>query len=323
MVCPSSNPAKMEKAQIIAVVVLYKREAAASETISSLATAFAANPALLQAIQVLVWDNSPVPATAAALSFAADFEHSSKNLGTSGAYNYAMELAETRGCPWLLLLDQDTNVSEEFLVKMVGYSERFLETPDVATVVPFIFSHGSLVSPRRLLSFNRVRQIPVTFSGLCKNEAYAVNSGTLMKVAALREVGGYSEEFWLDLSDVYVFRGLYRKGCYMYVAGDLHVQHSIASMDFDREMSPERYRNFLAAESAHIDLFLPPFERAAQLGRLFLRSIRQYLRYKNKTFAKIAWEYFLQRLFMTRAGRLKHWRAQLRQRELPATATPR
>ena len=75
-----------------------------------------------------------------------------------------------------------------------------------------------------------------------------------MRVTALREVGGYSEEFWLDLSDVYVFQELYRKGKFMYVAGDLRVDHSIASMDFDKEMSPERYRNFMAAESAYIDL---------------------------------------------------------------------
>ena len=32
-------------------------------------------------------------------------------------------------------------------------------------------------------------------------------------------------------------------------------------MDFDKEMSPERYRNFLAAESAYVDLFLSPLER--------------------------------------------------------------
>ncbi len=139
---------------------------------------------------------------------------------------------------------------------MIGYSEQFRETAEIAAVVPFIFSHGALVSPRRLLRFNRVRQIPLTFSGLCKEKAYAVNSATLMRVSALREVGGYSEEFWLDLSDVYVFQAIHAKGRYMYVAGDLRVEHSIASMDFDKEMSPERYRNFLAAESAYIDLFL-------------------------------------------------------------------
>ena len=46
-----------------------------------------------------------------------------------------------------------------------------------------------------------------------------------MRVAALREVGGYSDEFWLDLSDVYVFQAFHRRGKYMYIAGDLRVEH--------------------------------------------------------------------------------------------------
>jgi GT2 family glycosyltransferase len=306
--------------QILAVVVLYKRLPQDSQTIQSLMQVFEGNPELSASVRVLFWDNSPTPAANVSLPFAFEWGHGGRNVGTSGAYNYAMELAESLGCPWLLLLDQDTTVSQQFLQGMIGYGEKFLETAQIAAVVPFIFSHGVLVSPRRLLSFNRVRQIPVTFNGLCRDKAYAVNSATLMRVSALREVGGYSDEFWLDLSDVYVFQAFHRRGKSMYVAGDLRVEHSIASMDFDKEMSSERYRNFLAAESAYVDLFLSPFERASQLLRLFVRTLRQYRRYENKIFSKIAWEYFLQRLFLTKAGRLQRWRQQLKKRDIPAIA---
>jgi GT2 family glycosyltransferase len=308
------------KMQILAVVVLYKQLPQQSQTIQSLIEVFAGDPGLAASVGVLVWDNSPVPAEKVALPFALDLRDAGGNVGTSGAYNHAMELAESLGCPWLLLLDQDTTVTEKFLRGMIGYSEKFAGEQEIAAVAPFIFSHGTLVSPRRLLRFTRVRQIPTSFTGLCKHKAYAVNSATLMRVSALRAVGGYSDEFWLDLSDVYVFQALYRRGKYLYVAGDLHVEHSIASMDFDREMSPERYRNFMAAESAYVDLFLPPLERPSQLLRLFLRTIRQYRRYRNKIFSKIAWEYFLQRLFLSRAARLKRWREQLRKRDIPAIA---
>jgi GT2 family glycosyltransferase len=310
----------MKLMQILAVIVLYKQAPEKSQTIQSLIQVFERHPELNGAVHLLLWDNSPIPASDASLPFPFELSHAGRNVGTSGAYNYAMEAAESRGCPWLLLLDQDTTVSEDFLRAMILYSQRFREAPEVAAVVPFIFSHGTLVSPRRLLSFNRVQQIPVTFSGLCKDKAYAVNSATLMRVSALREIGGYSEEFWLDLSDVYVFQTLHRKGRYMYIAGDLRVEHSIASMDFDKEMSLERYRNFLAAESAYIDLFLPPLERSAQLLRLFVRAVRQYLRYQNKVFSRIAWQYFLQRLFLTRVARLERWRTQLSKRDIPAIA---
>jgi GT2 family glycosyltransferase len=171
-----------------------------------------------------------------------------------------------------------------------------------------------------LRSFNRLQQIPLTFGGLYKDRAYAVNSATLIRVAALRQVGGYNEEFWLDLSDVYVFLALHRAGKSMYIAGDLRLDHSIASMDFDNEMSPERYRNFMAAESAFIDLYLSPLERLAQLLRLLVRTLRQYRRYENKIFSRITWDYFLQRLFRSRARRLESWRQQLRKRDIPAIA---
>lgn len=303
--------------QILAVVVLYKRLPGQSQTISSLAQAFGANPHLLESMQVFVWDNSPAPIVDPAFPFPCGYEHDGRNLGTSGAYNRAMEIAESVNAPWLLLFDQDTTVSAEFLPRMLEYSVRFRDDHEVGTVVPFIYSHDTLVSPRRLGRFNRVEQIAYPFHGICRHKAYAVNSATLMRVAALREIGGYSDEFWLDLSDVYAFTAMYRKGWYMFVAGDLRLQHSIAAMDFDNEMTPQRYRNFLAAESAYVDLYSSGLEQQAQVFRLLLRSIRQYRRYENKTFAKISWEYFCQRLFHTRDRRLLSWRQQLVRRDIP------
>jgi GT2 family glycosyltransferase len=303
--------------QVVIVVVLYKRSPAQSQTINSLAEAFARNPELLDSFRVFIWDNSPAVVADLALPFPCEYRHDGRNQGTSGAYNRAMEFAEAAGSSWLLLFDQDTTVSEEFLPRMLQYSQQFRDEPEIGTVVPFIYSHGTLVSPRRLSSFNRVKQIPSTFHGLYQPKGYAVNSATLMRVAALREIGGYSEEFWLDLSDVYAFQAMYQKGRRMFVAGDLQLQHSIAALDFDREMTPHRYRNFLAAESAYVDLYSSPVERGCHLLRLLVRTIRQYMRYENKVFAKVCWEYFCRRLLDSKAKRIGGWRKQLAQRDIP------
>jgi GT2 family glycosyltransferase len=303
--------------QIVAVVVLYKRKPEDSQTINSLAAAFDRDPELLRSIRVLIWDNSPTAITPTDLTFPCNYTHADSNVGTSGAYNKAMEFAEAQGSPWLLLLDQDTAVSHEFLPRMLEYSYLLENTSEVGSVVPFIYSNAQLVSPRFLLSFNRNPQIPLTFHGICRKKASAINSSTLMRVAALREIGGYSEEFWLDLSDVYTFQTMYFKGRYIYVASDLVLQHSLSGVDYDKEMTCERYRNFLAAESAYVDLYSSPVERAAQLLRLFIRTFRQYRRYENKAFAALAFKYFLQRLFRRRSARLRSWRQQLLQRDLP------
>jgi GT2 family glycosyltransferase len=309
--------------QIVAVVVLYKRQPKASQTLMSLASVFAQAPALLQSIEVLIWDNSPAALEHVDLPFPFDYQHAGRNVGTSGAYNKAMELAEAQGSPWLLLLDQDTTVSAEFLPRMLEYSHTLQDSPEVGSVVPFVYSHGHLVSPRLLKRFNRNLQIPLTFHGVCRKRGYAINSSALLRVAALRDIGGYSEEFWLDLSDVYTFQAMYWKGRFMYVASDLVLQHSLSGEDYDREMTYERYQNFLAAESAYVDLYSSRIERVAQLYRLFVRTFRQYRRYRNKAFAGLAWQYFLQRLFYRRAARLKSWRQQLIKRDIPVMSEGR
>jgi GT2 family glycosyltransferase len=307
----------MDQSQIVAVVVLYKRLPEQSQTIESLGKVFAAKPELLKSIRVLLFDNSPKALDRVSLPFPCGYHHAGRNVGTSGAYNYAMELAESNHIPWLLLLDQDTSVSAEFLPRMLEYSYLLQGQTDIGSVVPFIYSHGSLVSPRTLGRFNRIRQIPPDFNGCCRQKAYAVNSATLMRVAALREIGGYSDDFWLDLSDVYVFQAMYSKGRYMYVAGDLRIEHLITSMDFDNDMTPERYRNFLAAESAYVDLFSSAPERTAHLIRLLARTLRQRHRHRKRVFSEITLEYFYRRLFDTRAKRIQSWRKQLLLRDMP------
>jgi GT2 family glycosyltransferase len=308
----------MERAHIVAVIVLYKLLPERSPTLNSVMEAFAAHPELSRSIRLLVWDNSPKAIEQLNLPFPCVYTHAARNVGTSGAYNYAMEFAEGEGCPWLLLLDQDTTVSDNFLPRMLEYSHLLLQNAEVGSVVPFIFSHGSLISPRRLGRFNQVHPISQANSGVYRGQAFAVNSATLMKVSALREIGGYSDEFWLDLSDVYVFQAMYRKGKHLYIAGDLSLQHSITSMDFDRDMAPERYQNFLSAEGAFVDLNSSLLDRGVYLFRLLVRATRQRRRYKNKIFAKITREYLWRRLLDGKPKRLQSWRKQLQQRDIPA-----
>src|ERR1700684_1587567 len=148
----------MKKNQIVAVVVLYKRLPEQSQTINSLAAIFAANPDLLDSVQVILFDNSPKPLDEVRLSFPCTYRHAGRNVGTSGAYNYAMEFAEAAGVPWLLLLDQDTTLSAEFLPRMLEYSHLLQERKEIGSVVPFIYSGGLLVSPRKLGRFNHHSQ---------------------------------------------------------------------------------------------------------------------------------------------------------------------
>ena len=113
------------------------------------------------------------------------------------------------------------------------------------------------------------------------------------------------------------FQAMYSKGRYLYIAGDLTLQHSITSVNSDNDMAPERYRNFLAAESAYIDISRSPPEQAAGLVRLLWRTIRQR-RYRNSVFSRMTFEFFWRRLLDSRAKRIQSWRKQSLQRDIPA-----
>ena len=288
---------------------------------AGLAETFRAQPELLQSMRLLVWDNSPEQLTEPHGAFPFDYKFSADNLGVSGGYNAAMAWAESIGAPWLMLLDQDTRVAPGYLEAMLAYSLKLQQDARIAAIVPFVRSENMLISPQRFGRFVRNHQVPTGMSGVLEEDTGAINSGTVMRVSALRAIGGYSNLFWLDLSDVYVFTMLYRSGLKIYLAGDLDLHHSLATLDYNNNMSPERYRNFLAAENTYVELFKPSLSRFVFTLWLLARTARQYRRFRRKIFARLTFEAFCERVFTSRATRLKRWEDALSRRSIPALSS--
>ncbi len=308
--------------RILAVVVLYKRPLHESQTILGLIKAFESRPDLLDLIELLVWDNSPRPLLAQILPFPFEYRHSSQNAGVSGAYNQALKIAERLSCPWMLLLDQDTTIYERYLDRMVAYSRELETRSEIAAVAPFLLSGKRIVSPA-IVRFFGVKLVPLSFSGVHRGELYAANSGTLMRTSALKEIGGYDENFWLDHSDIVVFHRLHQRGKRLYIAGDLELPHLMTWNDYEGSMSSKRYRSFLSAEGAYFDLYRSRFANGIQLLRLFARAIKQYLRLTNKDFSKITREYLMRRIVLSKSQRLLRWNRQSLQRDLPIVSAGR
>lgn len=305
---------------ILAVVVRYKTPLEESETIRTLANSFSNQPELTHNAEVLVWDNSPVALQNPQFPFPVSYHHTGKNEGVAGAYNRAMRIAVGRGIPWMLLLDQDTSLPDDFLPRMLEYSRTHLTNEDIAAIVPFLLDDKVPSSPVAVhCGWNKPILPPR--SGIYAGEAFAANSGTLLRVSALREIDGYDEAFWLDLSDVVMFRRLYTRHKQIFIAGDLRVQHKITNNDYDGSMSIQRYLNFIWAEGAYWDLYRGSLPRAIYTARLFGRVIRQYRRYRNKAFSGITLRYLWQRLIVSKRVRLEAWKRQSIKRDLPAIAS--
>ena len=189
----------------------------------------------------------------------------------------------------------------------------------IAAVAPFLICDSQPVSPA-VIQMSHAQPLPLSFSGEHQLPAHAANSGALMRVSALRAVGGYDEDFWLDYSDIAVFHKLYLQGMALYVAGDVRLQHSLSTNNYDEAMSPERYRNLIAAEGAYWDIYRRGLDNLALTARLLIRAIKQWMVYRNKEFSRITWRQFWLRIFATKLRRQQSWRRQSICRNIPAAA---
>jgi GT2 family glycosyltransferase len=295
--------------KILAVVVRYQTPLSESPTLQGLCEALLSHPDLAPGYTVMIWDNSPEAIVNPHLSIPFLYRHSKVNLGVSGAYNGAMEYALEHGYPWMLLLDQDTKITHGFLVAMLRHSEDLLPRQEIAAIAPTVRAGRIVVSPhRQLFSLSgRSRKYPAGECGIAPGEAVAINSGCIMRVAHLRSVGGFSTDFWLDLSDNYVFHQFIVHGMKVWRAADVELEHDLSVVDYDRLMTPWRYRNLSYAETAFYDLYKGQIENAVQTLRLFARAIKQRMKYDNPEFSRIVWDQLMYRLRVPRAERIARW----------------
>ena len=286
----------------LAVVVLYGKPAETSKTLAGLARAFAEEPGLAQQLDIVLWDNSN-EAAEVSLPFAFTYQHSGTNEGVSGAYNGAARLARERGEEWLLLLDDDTSVTAGFLRHMLREAEQVNAESRVAAVVLFLYAGSFCMSPR-LWRFARHVPLPRPAAPYTETRAiFAANSGALLRVSALKSIGGYSPRFWLAFSDIEVFHRLHRHGFAVRIASHLALEHDMAMLDYDRRMTPARFATFLAAESDFMDMYRGPFERGIHLLRLGARVLHQR-GYADPAFSRLSMAALRERLTARRAARL-------------------
>lgn len=183
---------------------------------------------------------------------------------------------------------------------------------EIAAIAPVVRVGDTAMSPRQTL-FNSNR--PYTgSSSLLEGEPFAINSGCLMRVEALCSIGGFSQEFWLDYSDMYVFHQFFLHNLRLWRTSDAELQHEMTIMGYDALMASWRYKNFIEAEGAFNDLYKNRFENFIQSLRLVVRSVRQRFRYKDPTFSQITRSHLWTRVRQGRKARLAQQRKAQRKR---------
>jgi hypothetical protein len=263
-----------EPERVLVVLVLYQRafEEAASWGYLCAALQATADPDGLHVAHCLIYDNSPAAATGTELPQGVSYHSNPANGGTAAAYAAAVTLAETQGCTWLLLLDQDTLLPTGYINSANAAIEKSAYPPPMV-LIPRIVHQGEVVSPAKISRFGSV--IPVRASKAGEGIQTAISSGLLIRADALKQHLPQNPVFWLDYLDHMIFLGLSRSGGRQ-VCMDLKIAHHLSVQD-PASLSAVRLTSILVAERAFCHALGP-----VATAMLPVRRLRRAMRYLTR-----------------------------------------
>ncbi|WP_297075361.1 glycosyltransferase [uncultured Enterococcus sp.] len=233
-------------------------------------------------IQLLIYDHTKQAQTHPFFEHPqVTYQHDPRNLGLAVAYNQAFRQGKAR-CRWLLLLDQDTTCTMEYLTYLLTQPKT-----NVACVVPKVMDHHQ-ISPVLAQGYvDHTAQFPAV--GVTKKRIMAINSGTCWSMAFLDQIGGFNEDFPLDFLDHWLFFEVFQQNQAVDVT-DFTLQHRLSVLDY--ETLPEaRYRSILASEALYYSRYEIDLKRRHQ-KQLVLRTLKQLLTVKNRAIWKLTWREF-------------------------------
>lgn len=277
---------------IFIIIVLYKTRLEDSITIQSL------NESLDESITLMVFDNSPekqyLDNNFFYKGFNVNYYHNGANPGLSHAYNLALDEAIRIKKDWLLLLDQDTTVTKEYIDEIKNLDLNLI-SDTVVSVIPRVvsFKNEEMIAPTRMLPGGACRPLLMA-SGVVATSISGINSGTLLRVSFINSINGFSSKYTLDMLDHWYFREINKENKEIYLLQNSIKQDLSVFGNFEENISLTRYKQLLNAESVFIseDGFISFFVFKI---RLLFRFIKQ-INYKNKGYYKLT----LKELFKTK-----------------------
>jgi rhamnosyltransferase len=131
---------------------------------------------------------------AALCSVTAELIQNKDNLGIAEALNQGVRWAKSQGYPWVILFDQDSGVTDNFMDRMFGALKNRPDWQRVASIHPRYVDAKTGVEAHVPRAEDDSPIFPMT-------------SGTLMPVWIFDKIGWFASEYFIDLVDwEYCFR---------------------------------------------------------------------------------------------------------------------
>jgi GT2 family glycosyltransferase len=237
-----------DQKRILAVVVLYKMTFSESRSLASLINACAEDQALAKTIDLMVCDNTPYEQTPPP-GYSGQFYRDVTNPGLAHWYNLALKNASESGARWIMLLDQDTEVTAEYIAEAISQSEIAEEGREIIALVPKLTQNGVVCSPLTPPTYRHPLPFDKAFTGIAPLRLHVFNSGAILRVSALQAAGGFPKDFPLDYLDHATFAALQSRGGKLFVLRS-SLEHELSSSNVRRTdaAAAARHRSTLLAE---------------------------------------------------------------------------
>ena len=277
-----------------AVVVLYRQTIAESKTIASLNRHF---PESAPPMEVLVYDNSPCRQASeppVSLRTPVTYVHDPSNGGLVPAYNLGLQLANQCGAGWLLLLDQDTELTCRYFEVLAEALDSYDGDPGIAAMAPHILARGRCVAPT-WFRYGMHRRMRLSWRGVAHRPITGINSATVVRTSFLNEVGGFDGEYPLNFTDYWLFREIYRRRRSVAVL-DCSLAHEMSSAHRDTFRPVPLYRDILLHEGKFYRSSGSRMVACLFWLRLMLRVVKHFIVFQDKGYAREALSYIRREL---------------------------
>lgn len=157
-----------------------------------------------------------------------DFVFLSENIGLGGAQNILLQKIEKSDSDAVLFFDQDSEPTDEFITSLIqGLTELQSKGHKVGAVGPVFYDpRTGTNSPFSLIQGCRIKSIYPESSDPLK-VSFLINSGMLVPVQTLKDVGLMRDELFIDYIDIEWCLRTASKGYSFYAISDAKMSHTI------------------------------------------------------------------------------------------------
>lgn len=264
---------------ITIVIVLYRKELTDCVTYQTLISSLRSSKINYH---LIIYNNSSDIHVSSSDKY--EVVNAGKNEKLFGAYNYALNFAIKSNCKWLLLLDQDTEITAEYIEKLDFFLSSSIDV-NIVAAVPLLVNRNKILSPKIASSIGWW-EYNIKHSGSQQEKIVAFNSLTLINTEYMQYIGGFSSDYPLDMLDHWYYHQISSFNKNIYVL-DVKINHNLSLLEYEENISLTRHIAFLEAERRFVFKELSIVHFISYKIRLSLRFIKQFIFYKDKRYCKI------------------------------------